>query len=142
MQSGTDREGLVDTKRQSKRQPSSMDKLVGQRIRLARKIANLSQGKLAYGAGVTYQQIQKYENGTDRVGAGRLFQIAQLTDQPIAFFFTSAAETGAEAPGEDILADPHMQKLIGVVARLENRDFIFNLVKIADTFAMTQDAAD
>lgn len=132
----------MDTKRQSKRQPSSMDKTVGQRIRLARKIAKLSQTRLADGAGVTYQQIQKYENGTDRVGAGRLFQIAQLTDQPIGFFFTTANETGADAPGEDILADPHMQKLLGVVARLENRDLIFNLVKIADTFAMTEDAAD
>lgn len=131
-------EGRVKTTRQ----PTSMDKLVGQRIRLARKIAKLSQTKLAEGAGVTYQQIQKYENGTDRVGAGRLFQIAQLTDQPIAFFFTTANEAGADAPGEDILADPHMQKLIGVVARVENRDLIFNLVKIADTFAMTEDAAD
>lgn len=134
--------GIQEDRLNRSRQPTSMDKLVGQRVRLARKVAKLSQTKLAEGAGVTYQQIQKYENGTDRVGAGRLFQIAQLTDQPISFFFSSANEAVAEAPGEDILADPHMQKLISVVARLENRDFIFNLVKIADTFAMTEDAED
>lgn len=124
------------------RQPSDIDKLVGQRVRLARKIAKLSQTKLAHGAGVTYQQIQKYENGTDRVGVGRLYRIAQLTDQPIGFFFSPASESDSNAPADDILADPHIQKLISVVARVPNPELVFNLIRIADTFAATESDAD
>jgi len=123
------------------RKPSDIDKLVGQRVRLARKIAKLSQTKLAHGAGVTYQQIQKYENGTDRIGAGRLHQIAQLTDQPIGFFFSPASESESNESADDILADPHIQKLISVVARVQNPELVFNLVRIADTFAATETEA-
>jgi len=124
------------------RKPSDIDKLVGQRVRLARKIAKLSQTKLADGAGVTYQQIQKYESGTDRVGAGRLYQIAQLTDQPIGFFFTPGSDPGSGSPTSDILADPYIQKLITVLARVQNPELVFNLVRIADTFAATETDAD
>lgn len=124
------------------RKPSAVDKLVGQRVRIARKVAKLSQTKLAQGAGVTYQQIQKYENGTDRVGAGRLYQIALLTDQPIGFFFSPASESDSNGSSEDMLSDPHIQKLISVVARVKNRDLVFNLVRIADTFAATATEPD
>ena len=124
------------------RKPSDIDKLVGQRVRLARKIAKLSQTKLAEGAGVTYQQIQKYENGTDRVGAGRLYQIAQLTDQPSGFFFHPTTDGGSNPSAADILADPRIQKLISVVARVQNPELVFNLIRIADTFAATETDAD
>lgn len=124
------------------RKPSDVDKLVGQRVRLARKISKLSQTMLAQGAGVTYQQIQKYENGTDRIGAGRLYQIAQLTDQPIGFFFSSASDSGSNQSAADILADPHIQKLISFVARVPNPELVFNLIRIADTFAATESDAD
>ena len=123
------------------RKPSDIDKLVGQRVRLARKIAKLSQSKLAEGAGVTYQQIQKYENGTDRVGAGRLYQIAQLTDQPIGFFFNPTTDSGSNQSAADILADTQIQKLISVVARVHNPELVFNLVRIADSFAATETEA-
>jgi len=111
-------------------------------VRLARKIAKLSQTKLAEGSGVTYQQIQKYENGNDRVGAGRLYKIAQLTDQPIGFFFSPASENDSNASAVDILADTHIQKLISVVARVQNPELVFNLIRIADTFAGTENGTD
>ena len=65
--------------------PTDIDRFVGQRVRLARRIAKMSQQKLGEMIGVTYQQIQKYENGTDRIGAGRLHQVSLSTDQPIEF---------------------------------------------------------
>lgn len=120
------------------RTPTEMDRLVGQRIRLARKMAKLSQTQLGQIVGVTYQQIQKYENGNDRIGAGRLYGIAQSTNQSIAFFFSSAeADVDSRLSG-DILADPKMQKLITAVARLENDGYVSNLISIADTFAANE----
>lgn len=67
--------------------PNQTDVAVGQRIRSFRKSANLSQTVLAKQIGVTFQQVQKYENGTNRVGAGRLTQIAHALNIPITAFF-------------------------------------------------------
>ena len=118
------------------RKPTAMDQRVGQRIRLARKVAKLSQSKLGDSVGVTYQQIQKYENGTDRIGAGRLYHVAQVTDQPISFFFNEAEDYSYEAlEVNDLLADPKIQRLITIVSKVENRKLLINLVSIADTFA-------
>ncbi|MCC5979026.1 MAG: helix-turn-helix transcriptional regulator [Salinarimonas sp.] len=123
------------------RKPSDIDRLVGQRVRLARKIAKLSQSKLGDSVGVTYQQIQKYENGTDRVGAGRLYRIAQETDQPISFFFSGDEFASNVGKSNDILADPQMQKLLAAISGLENKKFLHNLASIADTFAMSDEDA-
>lgn len=73
------------------RRANQTDVAVGQRIRAFRKEANLSQTKLANLIGVTFQQVQKYERGTNRVGAGRLTQIAQALDVPIMAFFDGLA---------------------------------------------------
>jgi len=67
--------------------PNRTDVAVGQRIRSFRKSANVSQTVLAKQIGVTFQQVQKYENGTNRVGAGRLTQIAHALNIPIKAFF-------------------------------------------------------
>lgn len=122
------------------RAPTEIDRLVGQRIRLARRMAKLSQSALGNRVAVTYQQIQKYENGKDRIGAGRLYQVAQETDQPISFFFNEAEDLSSEVgKGTDLLADPQIQRLITIISKLENRRLLSNLASIADTFA-TADA--
>lgn len=69
------------------RRSNQTDVAVGQRIRAFRKEANLSQTELADQIGVTFQQVQKYENGTNRVGAGRLTMIARALDVSIVAFF-------------------------------------------------------
>jgi transcriptional regulator with XRE-family HTH domain len=74
----------------SKRSPTRVDKYVGSRIRVQRQTLGISQRKLAHALGVTFQQIQKYENGTDRIGAGRLQQLSQVLRAPPAFFFQGA----------------------------------------------------
>ena len=76
--------------------PSPIDVHVGRRIRLRRTLLGMSQEKLGKAIGLTFQQVQKYEHGANRVGASRLFRIAQVLGVPISFFFD---EIPAEAPG-------------------------------------------
>src|ERR1700734_767224 len=68
-----------------------VDSLVGERIRLLRKRRKMSQAELGKAIGVTFQQIQKYENGTNRIGAGRLHLVATSLNVPIAELFDSVA---------------------------------------------------
>lgn len=63
------------------------DAVVGKQIRSRRKQLKISQEKLGKSIGVSFQQVQKYENGTNRVGAGRLSEIGKVLDVPIAYFF-------------------------------------------------------
>jgi len=73
------------------RRVQSVDAHIGLRIRQARLAANLSQGVLAKQLGITFQQIQKYENGVNRISAGRLYQVANILDLPITFFYEGIA---------------------------------------------------
>ena len=66
---------------------NEIDRHVGARIRLRRNTLGVSQEKLAEGLGLTFQQVQKYEKGTNRVGASRLQHIAAILDAPIGYFF-------------------------------------------------------
>ena len=72
---------------------SSIDGHVGARVRLRRTLMGLSQTKLAETLGVTFQQVQKYERGMNRIGASRLFDLARALDVPISFFFDDWANT-------------------------------------------------
>lgn len=72
------------------RKPNPMDIHVGSRVRLRRMVIGMSQEKLGEKMGLTFQQIQKYEKGTNRIGASRLFQLSQILDVPVQFFFEDA----------------------------------------------------
>jgi transcriptional regulator with XRE-family HTH domain len=72
------------------RKPNPMDIHVGSRVRLRRMVIGMSQEKLGEKMGLTFQQIQKYEKGTNRIGASRLFQLSQIMDVPVQFFFEDA----------------------------------------------------
>jgi transcriptional regulator with XRE-family HTH domain len=73
-------------------QPNPMDVHVGSRVRLRRTLMGMSQSRLGEAVGLTFQQVQKYERGANRIGAGRLFDFAQILDVPISFFFDDAPE--------------------------------------------------
>ncbi len=77
--------------------PSPIDVHVGSRIRLRRTLMGLSQERLGEALGLTFQQVQKYERGVNRVGASRLFDLSRVLDVPISFFFDDMPEplTGA-----------------------------------------------
>ena len=68
------------------------DKHVGQRVRMRRLMLGLSQTKLADALGLTFQQVQKYERGTNRIGGSRLQHISQILQVPAAFFFEGAPQ--------------------------------------------------
>jgi transcriptional regulator with XRE-family HTH domain len=74
----------------TKKTPNPIDKHVGSRVRMRRMMISMSQEKLGERLGITFQQIQKYEKGTNRIGASRLQQIAGVLGVPVAFFFEGA----------------------------------------------------
>lgn len=76
--------------------PSPIDVHVGTRIRLRRTIMGMSQERLGEALGLTFQQVQKYERGINRVGASRLYDLSRVLDVPISFFFDDMATPGAE----------------------------------------------
>ncbi len=67
--------------------PHPVDVHVGSRVRMRRTLLGMSQEKLGEALGLTFQQVQKYERGANRVGASRLYQISRILDVPVAFFF-------------------------------------------------------
>jgi transcriptional regulator with XRE-family HTH domain len=74
----------------TKKSPNPIDRHVGSRVRMRRMMIGMSQEKLGERLGITFQQIQKYEKGTNRIGASRLQQIASVLGVPVAFFFEGA----------------------------------------------------
>ncbi|MBO3760386.1 helix-turn-helix transcriptional regulator [Ciceribacter sp. L1K22] len=89
------------------KKPHHTDFLVGQRIRLRRAVLGVSQEKLASHLGITFQQVQKYEKGVNRVGASRLQDIARILNVPVSYFFETEngePDSTAPAPADDISA--------------------------------------
>ncbi|MCO5090474.1 helix-turn-helix transcriptional regulator [Bosea sp. (in: a-proteobacteria)] len=73
-----------------KKVPNPIDRHVGSRVRMRRMLAGVSQEKLGEALGLTFQQVQKYEKGANRISASRLQQIAKMLDVPVSFFFEGA----------------------------------------------------
>ncbi len=94
-----------------KKSPNPIDKHVGSRVRMRRVLIGMSQERLGGALGLTFQQVQKYEKGTNRIGASRLQQIAGVLSVPPAFFFEdmpnsdNAAEAGFAEEGGGSVVD-------------------------------------
>ena len=94
-----------------KKTPNPTDKHVGSRVRMRRMMLSMSQEKLGDSLGLTFQQVQKYEKGTNRIGASRLQQISNILQVPVSFFFEGAPDghgtTGGfgEAPSPAYVSD-------------------------------------
>ena len=91
--------------------PNPVDRHVGSRVRMRRMLVGMSQEKLGEALGITFQQIQKYEKGTNRIGASRLHQIARVLSVAVDYFYEGAPQiegpTGgfAEAPPSGYVSD-------------------------------------
>ena len=87
----------------SSKAPNPVDKYVGSRMRMRRIMLGMSQEKLGDALGLTFQQIQKYEKGTNRVGASRIKQISEILQVPVSFLFEGgpAGTAGADGFGEE-----------------------------------------
>jgi transcriptional regulator with XRE-family HTH domain len=91
----------------AKKAPNPIDKHVGSRVRMRRMMLSMSQEKLGDALGLTFQQVQKYEKGTNRIGASRLQQISNILQVPVAFFFEGAPDLdGPRAPGSKDVPSP------------------------------------
>ena len=106
----------------TKRSVEDIDRIVGQNIRIFRTVKRMSQTGLGEAVGVTFQQIQKYENGTNRVGSSRLAKIAAALQVPVARLFDEAMPT-ADGPLNvprvaELLATPHAIPLLEAFAKI------------------------
>ena len=96
----------------STKAPNPVDKHVGSRVRMRRIMLGMSQEKLGEALGLTFQQVQKYEKGTNRVGASRIQQICEILQVPVSFLFEGSPGTGvsmveglSEAPSPAYVSD-------------------------------------
>src|SRR5438552_14558005 len=83
----------------STKAPNPVDKYVGSRVRMRRIMLGMSQERLGEALGLTFQQVQKYEKGTNRVGASRIQHISQILQVPVAFFFEGAPHQPGQPKG-------------------------------------------
>jgi transcriptional regulator with XRE-family HTH domain len=130
--------------------PSPIDVHVGARIRLRRTLLGMSQERLGEALGLTFQQVQKYERGVNRVGASRLFDLSRVLDVPISFFFddmpdsltgsfggqagrrSSALSESGEGFGDDTLTRRETLELVRAYYRITDpsvRKRVFDLIK-------------
>jgi len=84
--------------------PSPIDVHVGSRIRLRRTLTGMSQERLGEALGLTFQQVQKYERGVNRVGASRLYDLSRVLDVPISFFFDDMPDASGHSNGNTHVA--------------------------------------
>ncbi len=106
----SDVQEIVEAGEPSARRANAMDVHVGTRVRLRRMLLGMSQEKLGEQLGLTFQQVQKYEKGVNRIGAGRLYDLGQVLGVPIQFFYEEApggsmARGFAEQPAESYVVD-------------------------------------
>jgi len=105
-----------------KKAPNAIDQHVGSRVRMRRLMLAMSQEKLAGALGLTFQQVQKYEKGANRIGASRLQQISHILQVPVAFFFEGAPIGSAlsMAQIDDFVSDSDGLRLIRAFMRIDN----------------------
>jgi transcriptional regulator with XRE-family HTH domain len=125
----------------SKRSPDPIDVNLGKRIKMRRAMLHLSQSDLGEACGVTFQQIQKYEKGLNRVGASRLQQFSKLLDVPVSFFFEGLPPSGAEKQDEpedlaqQLLATRYGIKLAKAFMSIDDKSLRRSIVAIVEGIA-------
>ena len=121
----------------SKRDPNYIDRHVGNRVRMRRLLIGMSQEKLGELLGITFQQVQKYEKGSNRVSASRLYYLAQILGVPVQFFFDELPETGqqsgmSEVGMTDLLSSSEVSQLARAFSEISDpvaRRAIMGMVK-------------
>ena len=111
-----------------------IDLLVGSRIRRFRKGRKMSQAQLGKELGVTFQQVQKYENGKNRVGASRLQMISTALDVPVGQFFTDSAGTGRTSE-KPLAFDPQALRFAEAFIRLSDRELRNSIIDMVEAMA-------
>jgi transcriptional regulator with XRE-family HTH domain len=110
----------------ARKKPNPTDCYVGARVRMRRLMLGMSQTSLGEALGLTFQQVQKYEKGTNRIGASRLQQISQALQVPISFFFEELPIPAKSAAG----SGPTPSQLTGFLATSEGLALVDGFVRI------------
>ena len=114
----------------------AVDRLVGKNIRIFRTAKGISQTVLGDAVGVTFQQIQKYENGKNRVGASRLHLVATALDVPISEFFAGASETSRSSfATKSVAFDPQAFRIAEAFTKISDKELRASLVDLVETMA-------
>ncbi len=128
------------------RNANSTDRYVGKRVRMRRLMIKMSQEKLADRLGLTFQQVQKYEKGVNRISASRLREMAHALQVPIQFFFEGLPEAGGSAIAKerhetthkfvhDFLATSDGLALAAAFMRIDNSKVRRRIVQLVKEFA-------
>ncbi|MBM3563983.1 MAG: helix-turn-helix transcriptional regulator [Alphaproteobacteria bacterium] len=102
-----------------KKAPDPIDRHVGSRVRMQRILMKMSQEKLGDALGITFQQVQKYEKGANRIGASRLQQISKTLKVSPSFFFEGAPAGGASAPSAGFAEESSSQYVVDFLSTAE-----------------------
>ena len=135
----------------STKAPNPVDKYVGSRVRMRRIMLGMSQEKLGEALGLTFQQVQKYEKGTNRVGASRIQQISEILQVPVSFLFEGGPSGIASGEGfsegsspayvSDFLATSEGLALTRAFTRLTDAKLRRSIVELVEQIA-AREAAD
>lgn len=128
-----------------KKVPNPIDRHVGSRVRMRRMLAGISQEKLGESLGLTFQQVQKYEKGSNRISASRLQQIAKMLDVPVSFFFDGAptgditsagfADSASTTYISDFLATSEGVQLTKAFTRIKNVKIRRRMIDLVEAMA-------
>ena len=126
----------------AKKTPDPIDKHVGSRVKMRRLMLGMSQEKLGDALGLTFQQVQKYEKGTNRMGSSRLQQISNILEVPVTFLFQAAPgqpKPDGKAPSStyvsDFLATSDGLALVKAFMKIKNRNARRCIVKLVEVIA-------
>ena len=143
--------GRAAEKEMVKKAPNPTDKHVGARVRMRRMMLSMSQEKLGEALGLTFQQVQKYEKGTNRVGASRIQQISEILQVPVSFLFdggpSGIASAGSFSEGtspayvSDFLATSEGLALTRAFTRITDAKLRRSIVELVEQIA-TREAPD
>jgi transcriptional regulator with XRE-family HTH domain len=122
------------TKRLQQRSATPADKKLGEKIRTRRTAAGMSQTELGEALGVTFQQVQKYEKGVNRISAVRLEQIAEALDESISYFQTdghAVSKAGQEL--QTLMSDPINLRICRALSAIEDQAMRFQFVRLVES---------
>jgi transcriptional regulator with XRE-family HTH domain len=124
----------------ARKEPDPVDKIVGRNVRVYRLAKDMSQTDLADQLGLTFQQVQKYEKGTNRIGSGRLLKISKILDVDITAFFEGCRDARqAKTPSVfDQLAKPQSFHLMQAFSEIEDPQIRRSLVSLVEQIAATK----
>jgi|SRR6516225_5158839 transcriptional regulator with XRE-family HTH domain len=139
----------VVVQKSRKKAPNPIDQHVGSRVRMRRLMLAMSQEKLGAALGLTFQQVQKYERGANRIGASRLQQMSHILQVPVEFFFERGPDASAPhgsngnalsmAQIDDFVSDPDGLRLMRAFLRIDNAALRRRIVMLVQEIAGDHD---